>query len=45
MARSGSATSLYNRLVNVFVALGSFTYGYCSSIIGNSISTETVCLT
>ncbi|ORY03942.1 putative MFS sugar transporter [Clohesyomyces aquaticus] len=35
--KSGSQTSRYNRLVTVFVALGSFTYGYCASIIGSTI--------
>ncbi|OCL07237.1 MFS sugar transporter [Glonium stellatum] len=34
---SGSQTSKYNRLVTVFVALGSFTYGYCASVIGSTI--------
>lgn len=37
MARYGSQTSRYNRLVTVFVALGSLTYGYCASIIGSTI--------
>ncbi|KAF2635146.1 putative MFS sugar transporter [Massarina eburnea CBS 473.64] len=35
--QSGSQTSRYNRLVAIFVALGSFTYGYCASIIGSTI--------
>jgi len=37
MAKYGSQTSRYNRLVTVFVALGSLTYGYCASIIGSTI--------
>lgn len=37
MARIGSQTSRYNRLVTVFVALGSLTYGYCASTIGSTI--------
>jgi MFS family permease len=37
MVQLGSQTSRYNRLVTIFVALGSFTYGYCSSIIGSTI--------
>ncbi|KAL1956106.1 hypothetical protein VTO42DRAFT_7625 [Malbranchea cinnamomea] len=37
MANFGSQTSLYNRLVIVFVALGSLTYGYCASIISSTI--------
>ncbi|KAF2466989.1 general substrate transporter [Lindgomyces ingoldianus] len=35
--KSRSQTSRYNRIVTVFVALGSFTYGYCASIIGSTI--------
>ncbi|CRL17698.1 Sugar/inositol transporter [Penicillium camemberti] len=37
MGRFGSQTSSYNRLVIVFVAIGSMTYGYCSSIISSTI--------
>ncbi|PGG99027.1 hypothetical protein AJ80_09417 [Polytolypa hystricis UAMH7299] len=37
MASFGAQTSRYNRLVIVFVALGSLTYGYCASIIGSTI--------
>ncbi|KAJ5514048.1 Major facilitator superfamily domain general substrate transporter [Penicillium fimorum] len=37
MGRFGSQTSTYNRLVIVFVAIGSMTYGYCSSIISSTI--------
>ncbi|KAK1073400.1 hypothetical protein LTR74_001809 [Friedmanniomyces endolithicus] len=37
MPTLGSQTSRYNRLVTIFVALGSFTYGYCASIIGSTI--------
>ncbi|KAJ5358755.1 uncharacterized protein N7496_011168 [Penicillium cataractarum] len=33
MTKFGSQTSTYNRLVTVFVAIGSMTYGYCASII------------
>lgn len=33
----GSQSSLHDRLVTVFVALGSLTYGYCASVIGNTI--------
>ncbi|KEZ44923.1 putative MFS sugar transporter [Scedosporium apiospermum] len=32
-----SRTTPYNRLVTVAVAFGSFTYGYCSAIIGSTI--------
>ncbi|PGH02877.1 hypothetical protein AJ79_07533 [Helicocarpus griseus UAMH5409] len=37
MAKFGAQTSRYNRLVVVFVALGSFTYGYCASVMGSTI--------
>ncbi|CAI7604470.1 hypothetical protein N7533_008812 [Penicillium manginii] len=37
MARFGSQTSTYNRLVTIFVAIGSMTYGYCASIISSTI--------
>ncbi|KAJ5191419.1 uncharacterized protein N7498_010404 [Penicillium cinerascens] len=37
MGRFGSQTSTYNRLVTVFVAVGSMTYGYCASIISSTI--------
>ncbi|KAJ5149074.1 hypothetical protein N7448_000652 [Penicillium atrosanguineum] len=37
MGRFGSQTSTYNRLVAVFVAIGSMTYGYCASIISSTI--------
>ncbi|CAI7646981.1 unnamed protein product [Penicillium bialowiezense] len=37
MGRFGSQTSTYNRLVVIFVAIGSMTYGYCSSIISSTI--------
>ncbi|KAJ5654632.1 MFS sugar transporter [Penicillium lividum] len=37
MGNFGSQTSLYNRLVAIFVAIGSLTYGYCASIISSTI--------
>ncbi|PYH78319.1 MFS general substrate transporter [Aspergillus uvarum CBS 121591] len=37
MGTFGSQTSSYNRLVTAFVAVGSLTYGYCSSIISSTI--------
>ncbi|EEP77542.1 conserved hypothetical protein [Uncinocarpus reesii 1704] len=37
MANFGSQTSRYNRLVIVFVALGSLTYGFCASVISSTI--------
>ncbi|KAF9885400.1 hypothetical protein FE257_012922 [Aspergillus nanangensis] len=37
MGTFGSQTSLYSRLVTVFVAIGSMTYGYSASIIGSTI--------
>ncbi|EEH05293.1 sugar transporter [Histoplasma capsulatum G186AR] len=37
MTNFGAQTSRYNRLVIAFVALGSFTYGYCASVIGSTI--------
>ncbi|GAT27891.1 MFS sugar transporter [Aspergillus luchuensis] len=37
MGTFGSQTSTYNRLVTIFVAVGSMTYGYCSSIISSTI--------
>ncbi|KAL2010673.1 hypothetical protein VTN00DRAFT_6480 [Thermoascus crustaceus] len=37
MANFGSQTSTYNRLVTIFVAIGSLTYGYCASIISSTI--------
>ncbi|RAH40351.1 putative MFS sugar transporter [Aspergillus brunneoviolaceus CBS 621.78] len=37
MGTFGSQTSTYNRLVTAFVAVGSMTYGYCSSIISSTI--------
>ncbi|KAL4744478.1 hypothetical protein BDW72DRAFT_188419 [Aspergillus terricola var. indicus] len=37
MGRFGSQTSTYNRLVSIFVAVGSLTYGYCASIISSTI--------
>ncbi|THC92082.1 hypothetical protein EYZ11_008463 [Aspergillus tanneri] len=37
MGTFGSQTSSYNRLVTIFVAIGSLTYGYCSSIISSTI--------
>lgn len=37
MAISGSQTSRYNKVVTVFVALGSFTYGYCTTINASTI--------
>ncbi|KAF2138392.1 uncharacterized protein K452DRAFT_290976 [Aplosporella prunicola CBS 121167] len=37
MAKSGAQTSVYNKLVIAFVALGSLTYGYASSIISSTI--------
>ncbi|BCR88819.1 putative MFS sugar transporter [Aspergillus chevalieri] len=37
MGRFGSQTSTYNRLVTIFVAIGSLTYGYCTSIISSTI--------
>ncbi|KAF2178723.1 sugar porter family MFS transporter [Zopfia rhizophila CBS 207.26] len=36
-AKAGSQTSRYNRLVIIFVAFGSVTYGYCASIISSTI--------
>ncbi|KAI1867735.1 uncharacterized protein JN550_006876 [Neoarthrinium moseri] len=37
MPQAGNQTSLYNRLVIAFVALGGTTYGYGASIIGSTI--------
>ncbi|KAE8328868.1 general substrate transporter [Aspergillus sergii] len=37
MGTFGSQTSTYNKLVAIFVAVGSMTYGYCSSIISSTI--------
>ncbi|KAL6865489.1 hypothetical protein ACO1O0_001583 [Amphichorda felina] len=37
MPEIGNQTSLYNRLVIAFVALGGTTYGYGASIIGSTI--------
>lgn len=37
MGTFGSQTSTYNRLVTIFVAVGSLTYGYCASIISSTI--------
>ncbi|KAJ5683080.1 hypothetical protein N7462_006245 [Penicillium macrosclerotiorum] len=37
MDRYRSQTSTYNRMVTVFVAVGSMTYGYCASIISSTI--------
>ncbi|KAH8669434.1 general substrate transporter [Ilyonectria robusta] len=37
MPQTGNQTSLYNRLVIAFVALGGTTYGYAASIIGSTI--------
>ncbi|KAJ9303263.1 hypothetical protein DTO271G3_637 [Paecilomyces variotii] len=37
MANFGTQTSPYNRLVTIFVAIGSLTYGYCASIISSTI--------
>ncbi|RMJ28803.1 sugar transporter [Aspergillus sp. HF37] len=37
MGRFGSQTSTYNRLVIVFAAIGSLTYGYCASVISSTI--------
>ncbi|OOF94283.1 hypothetical protein ASPCADRAFT_149617 [Aspergillus carbonarius ITEM 5010] len=37
MGTFGSQTSTYNRLVTIFVAVGSMTYGYCTSIISSTI--------
>ncbi|KAJ5938563.1 MFS sugar transporter [Penicillium verhagenii] len=37
MGSLSSQTSLYNRLVTIFVAIGSMTYGYCASIISSTI--------
>ncbi|PYH48576.1 putative MFS sugar transporter [Aspergillus saccharolyticus JOP 1030-1] len=37
MGTFGLQTSAYNRLVTAFVAVGSITYGYCSSIISSTI--------
>ncbi|KAI1335076.1 general substrate transporter [Xylariaceae sp. FL0016] len=37
MPQTGNQTSLYNKLVIAFVALGSTTYGYGASIIGSTI--------
>lgn len=37
MGKSGTQTSTYNKLVTIFVAIGSLTYGYCASIISSTI--------
>ncbi|KAL1983462.1 hypothetical protein VTN96DRAFT_10283 [Rasamsonia emersonii] len=37
MGDFGTQTSFYSRLVIVFVAIGSLTYGYCASIISSTI--------
>ncbi|KAK1144416.1 hypothetical protein N8T08_005569 [Aspergillus melleus] len=37
MGKSGTQTSTYNKLVSIFVAIGSLTYGYCASIISSTI--------
>ncbi|KAK2775178.1 hypothetical protein FQN52_004059 [Onygenales sp. PD_12] len=37
MANYGAQTSRYNRLVVIFVALGSLTYGYCCAVISSTL--------
>ncbi|KAF5591198.1 sugar transporter [Fusarium pseudoanthophilum] len=37
MPQTGNQTSLYNKLVITFVAIGGTTYGYAASIIGSTI--------
>ncbi|KAI9041784.1 putative MFS sugar transporter [Aspergillus affinis] len=37
MGKPGTQTSTYNKLVTIFVAIGSLTYGYCASIISSTI--------